>query len=183
MPYMFMLARGIHKQVPKQVDLLHVEPFKKALELGVLKKKSVTVSKHMVIQELLRRRNTRKLNSNNKKVDELFEMFDEVLINDQTDINYITECISEYLLDINKAVNEAEDRKKTGGRAEVTDRLRWMMTIDLCGNIREAYTKIQDVLNRELLDARNTEAAGKDFHDLVSEKFNDDSWKPDYTQF
>jgi hypothetical protein len=56
-----------------------------------------------------------------------------------------------------------------------------MMTIDLCGDIREAYTKIQDVLNREQLDARNTEAAGKDFHDLVSEKFNDTSWKPETT--
>ena len=179
MSYLFMLARGIHVEVPMVVDLQCMKPFEKALELGVLKKKSISITKPMVIQEL-RRRNAKKLNVNNKKVDELFDIFHEVPLEDTRDIAFIKDSISQYMSEIKNAVEEAEERKKkTGGRAEVTDRLRWMMTIDLCDDVREAYQKIQEVLNREQLDARNTDAAPKDFHDLVAETFNDETWAPE----
>lgn len=179
MPYLFMLARGIHVEVPMVADLQSMKPFEKALELGVLKKKSISITKPMVIQEL-RRRNAKKLNVNNKKVDELFDVFKEIPLEDARDITFIKDSISQYMTEIKNAIEEAEERKKkTGGRAEVTDRLRWMITIDLCDDVREAYQKIQEVLNREQLDARNTDAAPKDFHDLVTERFNDETWAPE----
>jgi hypothetical protein len=39
--------------------------------------------------------------------------------------------------------------------------------------MREAYLNSQNVLLRQELDARNTTAAQRDFHDLIVEKFND----------
>ena len=178
MPYLFMLARGVHKDVPKLIDLTNIAPFNKALELNLLKRRPISMSKKMVIQELSRRRSTNKLNANNKKFEELFDMLYETPL-DGDDKEFVESSVSEYLKDISSAVKDAEDKKRlAGGRAEVTDRLRWMLTFDLCDEIREAYLKVQDVLTREELDARNSDSAGKDFHDLVAAKFNDETWVP-----
>jgi hypothetical protein len=179
MPYLFMLARGIHEDVPNMVDLTEVEPFKKALDLNVLKKKPISLSKQIVIQELRRRKAFKKLNANNKKIEELFEMLNETVLG-ENDKQFVKESVTEYLTQISTAVKEAEERKKaSGGRAEVTDRLRWIIAIDVCGDIREAYLKLQDVLSREQLDGRNSDNAAMDFHDLITVKFNDDSWVPE----
>jgi hypothetical protein len=178
MPYLFMLARGVHKDVPKVIDLATIAPFNKALELNVLKRRPISMSKKMVIQELSRRNATNKLNANNKKFEELFDMLHENPL-DGDDKDFVISSVSEYLKEIASAVKDADDKKRfSGGRAEVTDRLRWMLTIDLCDEIREAYLKVQDVLTRQELDARNSDSAGKDFHDLVAAKFNDETWVP-----
>jgi hypothetical protein len=46
------------------------------------------------------------------------------------------------------------------------------MALDLCGDVRVAYLRSQDVLRMQALDARITTAAVKDFHDLMVERFN-----------
>ena len=51
MPYMFMLGRGVHNEIPKEIDISSVEILKKALELKVLRKKAIILSKLMLIQE------------------------------------------------------------------------------------------------------------------------------------
>jgi hypothetical protein len=81
---MFMLGRKrVHKDIPKEIDISSVEPhLQKALELKGLRKKAIVLSKQMSIQELKRRNTSVKLNANNKKVDELFEMLDEKAINE-----------------------------------------------------------------------------------------------------
>ena len=66
-------------------------------------------------------------------------------------------------------------------REGANDRLRWMMAIDVCGDIRAAYMKVQNVFNREELDARKSSSATADFHDLIVEKFNDGMWIPQTT--
>jgi hypothetical protein len=50
---------------------------RKALELKVLIKKAITLSKQMLVQELKRRNTGVKLNANNEKVDDLFKILDE----------------------------------------------------------------------------------------------------------
>ena len=99
MPYLFMLARGIHEHVPNMVDLTEVEPFKKALELNVLKKKPISMSKQIVIQELKRRTAFKKLNANNKKIEELFEMLNETVLADD-DKQFVKESVTECLNEI-----------------------------------------------------------------------------------
>ena len=61
MSYMFMLGRGVHKDIPKDIDISSVELLKKALDIKVLKKKAIILSKPMLLQEL-RRRNPDKKN-------------------------------------------------------------------------------------------------------------------------
>jgi len=179
MPYILMLARGLHASIPKEVDITNVEPFKKALEINIVKKKPIALSKPLLCQELKRRNPTKKLNINNKKVDELFLMLINDDIHDDLDKAYIEREVSMYIDNIKKGIDEAEaKRKDAGGRIEASDRLRYIMALDLCGDIREAYLRSQDVLNRVALDARNTEAAPKDFHDRIVEKFNDMAWIP-----
>lgn len=179
MPYILMLARGLHASVPKEVDITNVEPFKKALELNIVKKKPISLSKPLLCQEIKRRNPTKKLNINNNKVDDLFSMLDADDITDDLDKAYIEREASVYIDNIKKGIEEAEARKKdNGGRIEASDRLRYVITLDLCGDVREAYLRSQDVLNRVALDARNTAAAPKDFHDQIVEKFNDNAWIP-----
>jgi len=181
MPYILMLARGIHEDIPKMVDISTGELFKKALELNLLKKKAISLSKPMLCQELKRRTPQKKLNMNNKKVDDLFTMLDDQFLS-ETDKNYINRKVYVYLEQLKKGVEEAKDKRKdAGGRIECTDRLRYIMTIDVCGSIREAYMRSQDVLSRQALDARNTASAVRDFHDLVVAKFNDPTWIPSTT--
>ena len=55
MSYMFMLGRGVHKDIPKDIDISSVELLKKALDIKVLKKKAIISSKPMLLQELRRR--------------------------------------------------------------------------------------------------------------------------------
>ena len=47
------------------------------MELKVLIKKAITLSKQMLVQELKRRNTGVKLNANNEKVDDLFKILDE----------------------------------------------------------------------------------------------------------
>jgi hypothetical protein len=115
MLYLFMLVRGTHEDVPNMVDLTEVEPFKKALELNVLNKKPISMSKQIVIQELKRRKAFKKLkNVNSKKIEELFEMLNETVLAD-VDKQFVKESVTEYLNEIHTAVKEAEDRKRTSG--------------------------------------------------------------------
>ena len=51
MPHMFMLGRGVHKDIPREIDISSVEVLKKALEFKVLKKKAIALTKPMLIQE------------------------------------------------------------------------------------------------------------------------------------
>lgn len=92
---------------------------------------------------------------------------------------YIQAEISKYLEGLTKAVEEeAEGRKKeVGGQIEITDCLCWVMAIDLCGEICEAYMNLQNDFTCEELDARNTASALLDFHDLVVAKCNNPDWK------
>jgi hypothetical protein len=59
--YIFMLPRGINKDIPKMVDILTCEVFKK-VNL-VLKKRAISLLKPMLCQELKRRYPEKKLNS------------------------------------------------------------------------------------------------------------------------
>ena len=96
-------------------------------------------------------------------------MIDESCLN-EADKTYINTTISQYLEEFARATEEAERKSKvTGQRMEANDRLRWMMAIDVCGDIRAAYMKVQDVLNRQQLDSRNSPFATPDFHDLFVE--------------
>ena len=179
MPYILMLARGFHERIPKEVDISNVEPFKKALELNIMKKKRISLSKPLLCQEIKRRNPMRKLNINNNKVEDLFLMLNEDGIGDDIDVAYIQREVTLYIENIQKGIEEADTKRKdNGGRIEASDRLRYIMALDIFGDIREAYWRSQDALNRITLDARNTEAAPNDFHDKIVEKFNDVSWVP-----
>jgi hypothetical protein len=179
MPYIFMLARGVHDAIPREVDISGVDCLKKGLEQKVLKKRAITLTKPLLCLELKRRDDKVKPNMNNKKVEDLFAMISEKDLED-SDKEYVKEMTSGFISDITKAIDESNAKKSdTGGRIEMTDRLRWIMAIDLFGDIRIAYMGLQEVLNREQLDARNTASAQGDFHDLVVAKVNDDSWVPE----
>lgn len=71
---MWMVARGIHKDmIPREYETSSVGVIKKALELvGVLKKKTISISKKLLLQELKRRQKGKILNANNKKNEDLF---------------------------------------------------------------------------------------------------------------
>ena len=178
--YIWMLGRGVHDEIPEDFDISSsVGTLKKALDLGVLKKKKIVISKKILLQELMRRQEGKKLNANNKKAEELFRMLHDGPSLDDADMVFIKDKISEYLDQIRKGIEEIESkRKESGGRIEMTDRLRYVCAIDYCGDIREAYMKSQDTLSRQALDARNSSAAAPDYHDLIVNKFNDSSWVP-----
>eukprot|EP00557_Chaetoceros_sp_GSL56_P001198 CAMPEP_0176490482 /NCGR_PEP_ID=MMETSP0200_2-20121128/7893_1 /TAXON_ID=947934 /ORGANISM="Chaetoceros sp., Strain GSL56" /LENGTH=267 /DNA_ID=CAMNT_0017887789 /DNA_START=64 /DNA_END=868 /DNA_ORIENTATION=+ len=148
MPYILMLGRGIHDSVPKLLDISNIQPFKKALELNVIKKKPLSLSKQLLCQELKRRNPGKKLNINNKKVDDLFAMF------------WIQRNWMRWTRNMKErdGVEEVETRKRDMGGIEMTDRLRYILAIDLCGDVRECYLRSQDVMDRQALDARNTDA-------------------------
>jgi hypothetical protein len=65
------------------------------------------------------------------------------------------------------------------------DRLRYILAIDLCYDVRESYLRSQDVVmdRQQALDARNMDSSVTDFHDfIVQQRFNDDSeWVVPYT--
>jgi len=69
---MWMVARGIHKDIPRDYEISSVGVIKKALELGVLKKKTISISKKLLLQEFKRRHKGKILNANNKKNEDLF---------------------------------------------------------------------------------------------------------------
>jgi hypothetical protein len=69
---------------------------KKALDLKVLKKKAIVLTKPMLIHKLKRRNPTLKLNANNKKGDDLFHMLDKNDLNED-DKEFIIATISRYL--------------------------------------------------------------------------------------
>jgi hypothetical protein len=180
MPYIFMLARGVHDEIPKEIDISGVDCLKKGLEQKVLKKRAITLTKPLLCLELKRRDDKVKPNMNNKKVEDLFAMINETDL-EEGDKEFVKEMTSGFISDIKKAIDESDARiKETGGRIEMTDHLHWIMAIDAFGDIRIiAYMGLQDVLNREQLDARNTASPQADFHDLVVAKVNDESWVPD----
>lgn len=168
-----MLARGIHDNIPSDVDIMNSEPFKKALELNILKRKPLSLSKVLLCQELKRKNPNRKVNINNKTIEELFGFLKEDEICDAADIAYIKGETEAYINNLKRSIDEIEKKRKdSGGRVDASDRLRYIMALDLDGTIREAYMRSQDVMNRQELDARNSEAAAKDFHSLISTKFN-----------
>lgn len=182
MPYIFMLARGLHEAIPKRIDITSVECLKKGLELKILKKKAIALTKPLLCQELKRRDNTAKPNGNNKRVEDLFSKLYETDL-EEADKVYVKEMTTSFLADIAKAVEDANAKRydATNNRIEMSDRLRWILAIDLCADIRLAYMRLQDVLNREQLDARNTASAPHDFHELVVAKVNDAGWIPSTT--
>jgi hypothetical protein len=106
MPYILMFGRGIHDSVPKQVNITNIqEPFKKALELNVIKKKPLSLSKQLLCQELKRRNPGKKLNINNNKVDDLFSMLHTEEL-DELDKEYVR----------NEMIEEVETwRRDVGG--------------------------------------------------------------------
>jgi hypothetical protein len=178
--YVWLVGRGIHKDIPREYDITSIGVIKKAIELGILKKKAVTITKQLLLQELKRRQEGKKLNANNKKNEELFSMLIDDSLSD-ADKDYIKEKISQYLNQIERAVADTEaKRKEAGGRIDMTDRLRYILALDHFGEIREAYLRSQDVLSRRALDARNSAMSGapKDYHDLIVSQFNDSSWVP-----
>ena len=71
-PYILMLARGRHENIPMDFDITNVEPFyKTALAFKILKRKPLSLSKALLCQELKRRNPVLKININNKKVKDL----------------------------------------------------------------------------------------------------------------
>lgn len=178
-PYILMLARGIHENVPMDVDIMNAEPFKTALAFNILKRKPLSLSKALLCQELKRRNPDRKMNVNNKKVDDLFSLLKEDDICDPADIAYIQGETTVYIDNLKRSIDDVEKKRKdSGGRIEASDRLRYISALDLDGSIREAYMRSQDVMNRQELDARNSVAAAHDFHSLISAKFNNIDWVP-----
>lgn len=185
-PYLLMVARGNIELIPDAVDISEEEPFKKAIGLGILKKKPISLSKQLLCQEIKRRNPSKKVNVNNKKIEELFAMIrdekDESNIVSASDKLFIEEEVAKYLDHVRKGIEEVEEKKReAGGRIDMSDRLRYILALDHCGYIREAYMNSQNVLSRQELDARNTTAAQRDFHDLIVEKFNDPNWTPNTT--
>jgi hypothetical protein len=83
---------------------------------------------------------------------------------------------------LQKGIDEyRQERTSTNGHIEISDRLWYILMIDLCEDIREAFMRSQDTMNHQELDARNTAAAVPDFHDLAVTKFNDAAWVPETT--
>jgi hypothetical protein len=181
MPYIILiLGRGIHDSVPKRVDISNIQPFKKALELNVIKKKPLSLSKKQLLcQELKWRNPGKKLNINNKKVDDFFSMLDTEEL-DEVDKEYVRNEMAMYIDQIKKGVEEVEMRKRDVGQIEMTDQLQYVLAIYLCGDVRECYLRSQDVMDRQALDARNTDAGVTDFHEdfIVQCCFNDTEWVP-----
>ena len=120
MPYILMLGRGIHDSVPNLVDISNIQPFKKALELNVIKKKPLSLSKQLLCQELKRRNPGKKLNINNKKVDDLFSMLDTEEL-DEVDKEYVRNEMAMYIDQIKKGVKEVETWKRDVGWIEMKD--------------------------------------------------------------
>jgi hypothetical protein len=109
-----MLGRGIHDSVPKQVDITIIQPFKQALELNVIKKKPLSLSKQLLCQELRRRHPGKKLNINNNKVDDLFSMLDPDEL-DEMDKEYIRNEMSMYIDQVEKGIEEVLTRRRDVG--------------------------------------------------------------------
>lgn len=90
--------------------------------------------------------------------------------------------VTVYLDQLKKGADEAKiERREASGRIEHTDRLRYILMLELCDDIRIAYIRSQDTLTRQELDARNSANATPDFHDMATEKFNDSNWVPQTT--
>jgi hypothetical protein len=179
--YLLMLARGIHESIPKSLDISSVEVLKQALEYKLITKKSIALTKPLACQELKRRDPEAKPNKKNKKLEDLFGSFDDDFLSD-ADKDYIKTKTSLYLDQLQKGIEECRQEKtNSGGRIEISDRLRYILMIDLCEDIREAYLRSQDTMSRQELDARNSDVAVPDFHDLAVNKFNDATWVPETT--
>jgi hypothetical protein len=98
---------------------------------------------------------------------------------DEVDKEYERSEISVYVDQMKKGIEEAETVKRDHvGRIEMTDRLRYILAIDLCGDVRESYLRSQDVMDRQALDARNMDAGVTDFNDLIADQLNDTEWVP-----
>jgi hypothetical protein len=122
-----MLARGIHENVPMDIDITNTEPFKTALAFNILKRKPLSLSKALLCQELKRRNPDRKININNKKVDDLFSMLNEDDIYDPADIAFIQGETTVYIDNLKRSIDDVEKKRKdSGGRIEASDRLRYI---------------------------------------------------------
>jgi hypothetical protein len=97
---------------------------------------------------------------------------------DEVGKEYVRNEMAMYIDQIKKGVEEAEKQKKDVGRNEMTDRLQYILAIDLCGHVRKCYLRSQDVMDRQALDARNTDAGVTDFHNFIVQSFNDTEWVP-----
>jgi hypothetical protein len=85
-----------------------------------------------------------------------------------------------YIDQMKKGIEEVEMRNRDVGRIlEMVDQLRYILAIDLCDDVRESYLlRSQDVMERQALDARNTDADVTDFHDFIVQWFNNMEWVP-----
>lgn len=103
-------------------------------------------------------------------------------ITEVDDIEFITREVSDFESKLVAAANErsSEAELHRGVEAwlgaEPFLRLYHVMMDD---KVREAYTNLNNVLNRAELDARNSEARPPDFYDLACNLFNDNQFNPE----
>ena len=74
-----------------------------------LKKKTISLSKPLLCQELKQRNSGKKLNINNKKMEDLFMMLREQEELDEVDKIYIQREISQYIEQLKKGIKKVEN--------------------------------------------------------------------------
>ena len=80
---------------------------------------------------------------------------------------------------LHEGIAEVESRRQEfAASIESGDRLRYIMAPDEFRYIKEIYIDSQTAHTRQQLDACNLEGCKKGFHDVITKKFNDISWKP-----
>ena len=83
----------------------------------------------------------------------------------------------------NKSLQEKNDNEtRTASRITDCDRLRFVEAM-ISDEVRDVYRLSQESLTRSELDSRNSTERDPTFTEKISEKFNDDSWKPFTTAY
>jgi len=189
--YLLMCARGIVEGIPAELDISKVgPPFDEALSLKIIKKAPITITKNMVSMEI-KRRNPRRKNAdrNNKKLPALFDILvKEEPLSSLSNVVFINRETKAYIEELNEAIREKASAAGAGtssdggsSRQTYKDRLRYICAFENEHHndaVRLAYTRSQDTLSRTELDARRSAMAVDDFHELITQQFNDSSWTP-----
>lgn len=177
--YLLMVARGVVPGIPLQEDISNIEPFNDGIKAKLCWRKNMKLYRDLMKKEIIRRNpNRHKLNFNNKKLVDLFAVLQEEPLYLEEDIQYVKSTVEDHIKTINDALAEASTNAQDTLQQSKIDRLRYLCAIEEFDDIRHAYLNSQDTMSREQLDGRNSDRLPPDFHDLTSEKFNDDEWEP-----
>lgn len=165
--YTMMLAEDVVDEFS-----LDKEPY-----CNITKKTTVKPKRNHYMQEL-RRRHPSITGIKNKSVPQLRELMKEKhpLLN-QDEIEWVRQeekRVREIFERQHNEQNKLKEHAKGTGAARKMDRLRLIHSLvsDTC---RPLYLQINDLPNRQELDARNSDVREPDFFDVVTEVFNDES--------